>query len=762
MAAPSRRAFLKSGAGLGVLAVTLSVHPALIVTATTEAAAQDGPDNTGHVTPCLKVDETGHITLCVPVPDMGQGMITTAAQMIAEELDVDLDAVSVELMPFLGRFQGAERPVFDRFYQGAGGSGSTMRIWHALRRTAAHARALLVQAAAKRWGVPAGSLTTADGHVIARDARGGPGDADGGEPGGGPGRRLPYGALVAAARASGTSYEVIPDSRAPKARSDWSVIGRDTANVDGRAIVTGRALFGLDVEVPGMLHAVIRRCPHLKGEVTRYDDTRARALPGVRAVVPMKRLPEDVAAYRQVAAGVAVVADSLWQAKKAAAALDIVWDGSRAVEDDTVLMTEKARAALDDAEMTVAAEAGDLEAAFAAAADTHTATYDHPHWAHTCMEPMNCIAHVTGGGDTQERAEIWVGHQFMNTALKAVTMATGILPEHVTAHFYRMGTGFGRRFEEDFIMEAAILSRAVGAPVKVTWSREDEIEQDYCNPLAAYRVRAALDARGDITAWHMRVASDTRAVVAAREFPVGLVDTYRGEWFQLPNHVSRGAWRGPHHNVCAWVIQSFLNELAVKAGRDPLEYLTALYGRKAVLKSRNWPYRDVAFARHIAVLEAAADAAGHGPAPEAGRGRGIAVHQTFVSVCAHVVEVEMTSDTDYRVTRVTSAIDCGLAVNPNGVRAQVESGIMDGLCAARYGKLVFERGVPVTNNFDTYRKLRMDETPPVVDVHILDMGDSEPRGTGEISLPPVIPALTNALYQASGRRIRSLPLADQV
>lgn len=723
----SRRTFLKSGAAL---AVAISATP-YVLQAQSEPAA-------GHLTSCLYIDETGKITLCVPIPDMGQGMITTAAQMIAEELEVDIDDVDVELMPFIGEFENG-RAVFDRLYQGTGGSGSTIRIWHELRRTAAFARTLLLESAARSWSSPRSALKAYKGQIVDTVS----------------GQVAPYADFVERARNIEGGFAV--NSIDAKTPSDFSVIGKPQRNVHAHKIVTGEPIFGIDADIPNMVHAVIRRCPILKSDIASYDDTAARELSGVQHVIPISRLPNDINEYRTIAAGVAVVADSYWQAKKAAELLEIEWTDAISPEDDTGVLASKCREALDTADMTVVDEAGDLDTAFAEAAHVMESTYQHPHWAHTCMEPHSCIVHVSG-----DIAEMWVSHQFMDTAINAVAETLKIKPENINAHFLRMGTGLGRKAEPDFVIEACIIAKALQQPVKVTWSREDEMEQDYVNPLSAYRVKAATDEHGKLTAWHLRAASDTSPQIIAREFPIRLTDAYRGEYKQIPNHISRGAWRGPHHNVAAWVIQSALDEMAVVSGKDRLDALLKLYTRDGPIKAINWPFMDMDLNRHVGVLKKVADASGFGKAMPDGWGQGIAVHHTFVSVCAHVVDVEMLGDSDYRVDKVTSAIDCGLAVNPLGIKAQVESGIMDGLCAAKYGKWELDKGRVVTNNFDTYPKMRINEAPANIEIHIMDFGDTEPRGTGEVSLPPIIPALTNAIFAASGKRVRTLPIVDNL
>ena len=471
----------------------------------------------------------------------------------------------------------------------------------------------------------------------------------------------------------------------------------------------------------------------------------------------MKRLPEDLNRQKNTAAGVAVVADTYWQARKAADAMVVSWDGAISREDDSALMRQRMIQNIETAEPKGKVEGGDLAAAFASADRVVEATYYHPHWAHTNMEPHNCVADVK-----DESAEIWVGHQSLTESLNAVKIATGLPIHKIKSNVYRCGTGLGRKYVHDFVTEACILSKTVKAPVKVTWSREDEMEQDYLNSAGTYKIRAALDKKGDLTGWHLRSATDDWWQNAAKEPPSGLVENYLGEWGYIDSNVRQGAWRGPQHNTAAWVTQGFLNELAHEAGRDPLEYLLAFYSRRETLKLNTWPFPLLEFSRFKDLLKQVAKEAKYGRKMPKGWGQGIAVYHTFASTCAHVVEVEMLGEHDYRVHKVTAAIDCGLAVNPLGIRAQVEGGINDGLCAAKYGEFLFDHGVPVTNNFDTYQKMRIAEAPPEINVTIVDFGDELPRGTGEVALPPLIPALTNAIFAASGKRIRTLPISKNL
>ncbi len=725
----SRRSFLKTSAGTTALVLVVSQTPAIL-------AAEDFAANRTIPT-CLRITNTGQIMLCVPSPDMGQGMMTTAAQLIAEEFNLNLEAVSVEFMPFIGVINDEGRASFDKLYQGAGGSQSTMRIWNALRQTAAHGHALLLEAAANHWRVNTATLQSSDGTITNPQS----------------GETLAFSDLIDAAQ----NISLDQESITPKSASDYTVIGSDARNVAAHDIVTGKPIFALDVDVPNMVHAVIRRCPHLNGKLVSVDDTAARKMAGVKDIIALDRYPEDLSVYRVVAAGVAVVADTYWQAKQAAEALEIIWDGSISEADDTRIILKKCHKLLQGSEFTEALKTGDVETALDSATTTVDVTYTHPTWAHTNMEPHNCIADVR-----DDSADIWVGHQFMDAPPNIAKTFAGIDPRNVTGHFYRMGTGLGRKSEDDYIAEAVILSKKMKAPVKVTWSREDEIEQDFPNLMGAYRVRAGLNDKGELASWHIRTALDSGSSVCAKEFPTGLLEHTLGETAVVPNNISRGAWRGPSHNTAAWVIQSALDEAAHIANRDPLEFLIDTYKKVGKATSPNWPRKEIDYNRHVAVLTQAAEKANYGQTLPKGWGRGIAVYHTFVAVCAHVVDVEMTGDNDFKIHKVTSAIDCGLVVNPLGVKAQVESGIIDGICAAKYGNMVFERGVPITNNFDTYQKLRMNEAPSDIDIHLLDMGDTEPRGTGEVALPPIIPALTNAIYAASGKRVRTLPISENL
>lgn len=726
----SRRAFLRSSAGAAALVISISATPELLANAS---------DNTGTVSPCLRFDANGQIFICVPVPDMGQGTITVAAQIIAEELNLDLETTPIEMMAFQGHADSSGQAVEGPMPQGAGGSLSVMTMWGPLRRAAAYARDLFRYAAAAHWQVPVKRLYIQNGMVT--DIK--------------TGKAAALKDLVSLTR--NANYSVLPENAVPKAIDQYARIGKDQRNIHAKAIVTGQPIFGIDSDIPGMMHAVIKRCPHLNGALVSYNKDRLLAMPGVHHVVEIARIPEDLKRPRVVAAGIAIVAETYWQAKKAASVAEIVWNGDISKNDGSHQMKSRMMLALDEGTPAGTMQGGHIDAAFESAEKIVEATYYHPHWAHTCMEPHNCVADVQA-----DSAEIWMSHQSLTSSINAAAQATGLPIDKITSNVKRCGTGLGRKYGADFITEACLISQRVKAPVKVTWSREDEMEQDMLNPSGMYRLKASLDKAGQLTGWKMRIAADGWLSAAAKEPPMGLVDHYLGEWSFIENNVTRGAWRGPQHNTAGWVTQSFLNEVAHAAGKDPLAFLLELFSRKEAQRLESWPYPLLNYSRFRDMLTRVAAEADYGRTMPDGWGQGIAIYHTFSSTCAHVVEVEMLGQKDYRVHKVTSVIDCGLAVNPLGIRAQVEGGINDGLCAAKYGNYLFEDGVPVTNNFDTYRKMRIDEAPSVIDVHIMDFGDTEPRGTGEVSLPPLIPALTNAIFAASGTRVRTLPISENL
>ncbi len=678
----------------------------------------------------LRIDPDGTVTLWAINPEMGQGVKTSLPMLIAEELEVDFAAVHIEQAPLdPKRFGG----------QGAGGSNSIGGDgWMPMRQAGAAAREMLIAAAAQTWAVPAGECTARSGAVLHTAS----------------GRRAGYGELAGAAARLPVPAD--PKLKDPK---DWRVIGGRVGGVDNPAIVTGKAIYGLDVRRPGMLYAAVAKCPVFNGKIVAFDPAPALAVPGVRKVVALDGHENPTI----LMPGVAVVADTTWAAFRGREALRVTWDEGPFKDESSETLRRQAEEKLARPPGEPIARDGDPEAALGAAARVVEAVYELPFLAHATLEPHNCTAEVRDG-----RCTVWGPVQMPGGARRAVAAVTGLAPEAIAVVPTRLGGGFGRRLLSDYAAEAARISQLVGAPVQVVGDRADDLQHDYYRTAAHHRLRAGLDDRGTITAWLHHVVSASRYAyrrerdrpAAASEtlpddLPRRLVANYRLDWSPLDSGVPVGAWRAPRHNNEAFAVESFLDEVAHAAGRDPLAFRLALVG-----EPRDLPYEDhggpiFSTGRLRGVLEVAAEKGGWGKALPAGRGRGIAAHFTFGSYVAEVVEVTVTGGR-LRIDRVVAVLDCGVPVNRLGLEAQMEGGVLDGLSAALRGEITIERGRAVQSNFDDYPLLRLNETP-VIEVEILD-SRKPPRGAGELALPPLAPALANAVFAATGRRIRNLPL----
>jgi isoquinoline 1-oxidoreductase beta subunit len=692
-----RRAFLIGGANLaGGLCLALRLPLA--------GAAQ----NVAAFAPnaFVRVDADGAVTLTLHKSEMGQGTHTGLAAILADEIDVELAAVRL--------LMADEDPAYylAMGMMGTGGSTSIRYSWDALAQAGAAARAMLIAAAARTWQVDTTACRTASGKVL-----------------GPAGQSLGYGELAALA-----ARLPVPENPPRRAPSDYRYIGGPTPRVDNVAKVTGRAQFGIDVSLPGLLTAVVLRSPQFGGAPDSFDAKAAERLPGVRAVVAID-------------SGVGVIADGYWQARRAAQKVTVRWRPAALALDDAGIAAALQAALAQPA--SAARRDGDVEAALGAAGKTIEATYRLPFLAHACMEPMNATAHVHDG-----RCEIWAPTQGQTRARDAVAELLGMPRERVTVHTTYLGGGFGRRFEVDFVLEAVALSRAAQAPVKVIWSREDDLAHDFYRPAALHRLRAAL-AAGAPSAWQQRIASpsierrlnprsikdgvDRSVVEGARDLPYAIPNV-AVECALVDVGVPVGYWRSVGSSGNAFVVESFVDELAHAAGEDPVAF------RRRLLAGQ---------ARHRGVLELAAARAGWGQPLPQGRARGIAVHASFGSYVAQVVEVERGQGAP-RVRRVVCAIDCGRYVNPDQVAAQMEGGIVDALSAALYGEVPIADGAARLGNFESYPLLRLDGMPQI-EVHIV-ASDAPPGGCGEPGVPPLAPALANALFALTGERQRSLPL----
>jgi isoquinoline 1-oxidoreductase beta subunit len=663
----------------------------------------------------VRIGTDGSVTVIVNHSEMGQGVYTGLPMIVAEELDADWSKVRAEAAPVDPAYNHTLFGI-----QATGGSTSTWTEWERLRKAGATARAMLIAAAAETWKVDPATCRAEKGHILHPASR----------------RRLSYGSLVE--KASGMP---LPQNIALKDPKKFKLIGKPTKRLDTPEKINGKGMFGLDVSLPGMLTAVIARPPVFGGKVKSFDARGAKTVPGVRHVVEIGR-------------GIAVVADGYWPALKGREALEVTWEEGPLAGLDSRGQREQ-YAQLAEVTGAVAKEKGDVTAAVGRAAKKVEAVYELPYLAHAPMEPLNCVADVRPGG-----CEVWTGTQFQTGDRDAAAEVTGLKPEQVKLHTLLLGGGFGRRavFDSHFVREAVQVSKAVKAPVKVIWTREDDIRGGYYRPAAFHSIAAALDGAGNPLAWQHRIVCQSFMIdtpfegamvkdgvdEAAVEGAAGLpyeIPNLLVDWRRAPGGVPTLWWRSVGHSHNAFVVESFLDEVAHSAGKDPYEFRRALLGKHP---------------RHKAVLELVTAKAGWGkPLPE-GRGRGLAVHESFGSFVGQVAEVSVSRKGLLRVHRVVCAIDCGPVVNPDGIRAQLESGIVFGLTAALYGEITFEQGRVKQRNFHDYPILRMNEMP-VVETHIVPSTEKM-GGVGETAVPPIAPAIANAIFAATGKRIRRLPI----
>ena len=675
----------------------------------------------------VEIGPDGTVTIVAKNPEIGQGVKTSLPMIVAEELDVPWQRVLV-------RQAGLDARYGDQF---AGGSTAVSENWDGLRKAGAVARHLLVAAAASRWGVEPSACRTESSMVIHSAS----------------GRRAAYGDLAAEAARLEAPAEV-----PLKQTSEYRLIGTRVRGTDTHAIVTGRAGYGLDARARGMLFACVLH-PPFGHRLKTLDSARAERVPGVLRVVRIAPLPSPL----RLRQGVAVLADSTWAAMEGQRALDPVWEEVPGPVNDSTVLRERMLEALRRPGEAIRND-GDVDAAFRAAARTVEATYELPLLAHAAMEPINCLADIRA-----DRGEIRGPMQDPGGLQDLVAEVTGLEPRTIAVHLTRSGGGFGRRLISDYGAEAAYLSKAVGRPVQVVWTREEDLGQDFYRPCGAHRFRAALDRAGRLTAWDQHLANPSRYAYAGAKAPAASSELYpddfpaqclanvRMAYTLVESAIPTGAWRSTLHSANAFAVQSFLDELAQAAGRDPLEFRLELLGapRRLDYAGHGGPVFDTG--RLAGVFRLVAEKAGWSRALPAGRARGIAGHFTFGSYAAHVVEVSRNAEGGVRVDRIVAAVDCGQVVNLSGAEAQVQGGVLDGLSAALYGEIHVAGGRVRQTNFDGYPLLRMPEAPPV-EVHFVPASERPPSGLGEPPVPPVAPALANAVFALTGVRARRLPL----
>ncbi len=692
----------------------------------------------------LKIDKNNDITIGYSVPDDGTGVGTALPMLVAEELDVNFDKVNVDKLPPLykpndgSNPRGGDDKYIDQTYKGSpihqstGGSQAIRRSYIMLRQAGAEARACLMKAASEKLGVSMDQLSTNDGHVVHGN------------------NRLSYGSLVEKAATITLDFE-------PKLKeiSEYKIIGTDQPQRAAKDIAMGKPIYCMDVELPGMLNAVIARCPYIDGLVKSYDDREALKINGVRKVVRIHRIPANRDEQKIIADGVAVIADTHWAALKGREALKIEWDDSRWSHADNAWIDSEFDRIVKERKSEIRLEHGDFDAAYAAADKKLEVAYEQPYWAHVTMETPCGIADVT-----DKKITIIAGNQ---TAVRVMNDLMQVFPGYDADQFdvtmMRLGSGFGRQFIVDAVTEAALCSKAVGKPVKVIWTREDDLEQDFYNPKGRHIFRGGLDKNGKIIAANYLHCS-TDNDLATHAFPAHHVPNYRGEVVHskvLPS----GPWRGPTENVAGYAMQSFVDEMAHMAGKDPLQYRLDMFKETGDTPHPGFSSDFMVASRFINVLEIAAKNAGWGKPLPKGHGMGVASFMTFGGYAAAVVEVKVDDDGTLTIIKGSGACDPGVVINPLGCKAQIEGGTLDGFSAALGQAVEIKGGRVINNNFDTYLMARMAQSPILFSAEVAK-NNIEPRGMGEMALPAAIPALCNAIYAACGIRIRKLPIADQL
>ncbi len=665
----------------------------------------------------VQIDDTGKVTLIMPKIEMGQGTFTSIPMLIAEELEVSLDSVHLaHALPNEKLFADTLLGI-----QLTGASTSIRYAWDPMRKAGATARVVLIAAAAQKWKVDPSSCHAEKGEVVHKPT----------------GRRIGYGKLVALAATLPVPKEV--KLKDPK---DFKLIGTPAKRLDSPEKINGAAKFGLDVRLPGMAYAAIVNSPVFGGKPLSVDDSAAKKIPGVRKVIKIDN-------------AVAVIADHTWAARSGALALKITWNEGQGanyssetvVQDLKKAMTKKAAVARKD---------GDVAQGFRTAKTRVDAIYEQPFLSHAAMEPVNCTVSVRSDG-----CDIWVGTQVPTRAIDTAVAITGLPAEKIKLHGHLIGGSFGRRLEPDFIGQALKIGKQVASPVKVTWSREEDIQHDMYRPYYYDTISAGLDEHGKPIAWQHRVAGasilaryfpswykdglDPDAVEGAQNIPYDVPNQLVDYVHQDPMEVPTTFWRGVGVTHSIFVVESFIDELAAKARIDPVAYRSSLLGKEPRAKN---------------VLETAAKMANWDKPLPKGQGRGISVMHAFGSFLGMVVEVTIKPDGAVAVNRVVCAVDCGMVVNPDTIEAQIESGVIYGITSALYSEITIKKGRVEQTNFSDYRVLRMEETPKI-EVHIVKSSEA-PGGIGEPGTVALQPALANAIFAATGKRIRKLPIAEQL
>ncbi len=726
IANPSRRTFLKASATAG---------GGLLLSFSLPAFAKTPAGGLVRLNAYVAIAPDNIVTIAAKNPEIGQGIKTMLPMLIAEELDVDWKQVRTKQADF-----------DPSLYEGqfAGGSMGTPLNWEPMRRVGAAVRQMLVTAAAETWKVPQAECTTASGEVRHTST----------------GRTLTYGALAAKA-----ATLRVPDLNGVKLKDpkSYKIIGHSTPGADNPGLVRGEPLFGIDTVVPGMLYAVFQKCPVFGGKVASANLDVIRKLPGVRQVFVVEGgaghafMPEGEMQLTGLLPGVAIVADSWWRAEKARRQLDVKWnEGPTSAESSEDFARQAAALAKTSPAQTLRSD-GDALAALARASKVVESAYFYPFLAHAAMEPMNCTAHVRG-----DKAEIWAPTQNPAPGRKLVAETLGLDEKNIVVHMTRSGGAFGRRLMNDYMVEAAWISKVAGVPVKLVWNRTDDIQHDFYRPAGWHFLKGGLDAEGKLVAWHQHFVSfgkngkfASSAGMSPNAYPAGRVPNLFYGASLMASGVPTGPMRAPGDNGLAFVFQSFIDEMAHAAGRDPLQFQIDLLGKPEFLGNERQPLHT---GRARGVLEKVREVSGWGKRNLPKRtGLGVACHYCHLGYFAEVVEAAVSAEGEVKVNKVWAVGDVGSQIiNPTAAVNMTQGGVLDGLGEALNQAITIEKGRVVQENLDGFAPLRMSQAPPV-EVHFV-ITDNPPTGLGEPPMPPVIPALCNAIFAASGKRIRSLPI----
>jgi isoquinoline 1-oxidoreductase beta subunit len=731
----NRRSFLRvSSLTGGGLLLGLYIKPP-------KASAQFGPQAAQVPNNFIKIDADGTVTIMAKDPEVGQGVKTMLPMLIAEELDVDWKSVKIEQTDFDDTKYAA---------QFAGGSLATPFNWDPMRRVGAAGRQLLVSAAAQTWNVPEAECSTASGRVLHT----------------GSSKSVGYGEIASKAAAMPP-----PDLQKVKLKDpkDYKIIGHSQRGYDVPKIVTGKPVFAIDFTLPNMLFAVYQKCPVFAGKVVSANLDEIKAMPGVRDAFVVEGNVKGGTVWDGDALepGVAIVADSWWQAQTARKKLQVKWDEGHGASQSSVGFAQKALELSKQPPTKTLRKDGDPDGALQSAAKVVEGAYAYPFIAHAPLEPQNCTAHWQGG-----KMEIWSNSQVPGGGRTLVSKTLGIPEKDITIHMQRGGGGFGRRLTNDYMVESAWISKTVNAPVKLLWSREDDFAHDYYRPGGFQYLKAGVDGSGKIVAWQNHFVSwgdgdrpSPQTTMQPTEFPARYIPNYALQTSLQPLWLKTGALRAPGSNVYAFVIQSFLDELAHAAGKDPLEFRLALLSNTPLPAPAPPPGRggfggpEFSAQRTMGVLKLAAEKSGWGKQSKAsGRAMGVAFHFSHMGYFAEVADVSVSADKKLKVHKVWVAADIGgQIINPNFAENLAQGAVVDGLSEMMGQEITLENGAVMQHNYDKHPMVRMAQVPEI-EVHWLK-SDNPPTGLGEPALPPIVPAVCNAIFTASGHRVREIPLS---